>query len=252
MLPNKEILLELSQISPALTNISRDHVYSVPLNYFDGLAGNILQQVKDDIASQTLVSTANPFSFPEGYFDLLPGAILSKIKQEQFGITKVQDELEGIAPLLNTISRLMPYQVAPGYFENFTVNTYSKKAVVQSTAKVIKSGWFSRSYKYAAAAVLAGVVIVSTFLLAPDNNIENLSGTYASSINIPAAVNKASEADINEFLNNNAVIAEAAASITSFNNEVDFLQVLENTSEEDIQDYLKQYEGTALLKDKNS
>ena len=181
----------------------------------------------------------------------MPGAILSKIKQEQLGIKEVQDELEGIAPLLNTISRLMPYQVAPGYFENFTINTYSKKAVVQSTAKVIKSGWFSRSYKYAAAAVLAGVVIVSTFLLAPDNKIADPSGSYTSSINIPAAVNKASETEITEFLNNNAVIPEAASN-TFTGNEVDFLQVLENTSEEDIQDYLKQYEGTVLLKGKSS
>ncbi len=252
MLPNTEILLELSQISPALTNISRNHVYSVPLNYFDGLAGNILQQIKDDIASQTLVSTVNPFSVPGGYFDLLPGAILGKIKQAQVSRNEVQDELEETAPLLNTISRILPYQVPPGYFENFTVKTSGKKVVVQPTSKVIKSSWFSRSYKYAAAAVIAGVVIVSTFLLAPDNNIENPSGNYTSSINIPAAVNKASEADIKEFLIDNTVIPEATVSITGSNNEVDFLQVLENTSEEDIQDYLKQYEGTAVLKGKSS
>jgi hypothetical protein len=252
MLPNKDILSELSQISPALTNISRNHVYSVPLNYFDGLAGNILQQIKDDIARQTLVSTVNPFSIPEGYFDFLPGAILDKIKQTQVGLNEVPDELGEIAPLLNTISRIMPYQVVPGYFEDFTVNTSRKNVDEQSTAKVIKSGWFSRSYKYAAAAVVAGVAIVSTFLLTPDNNIKNPSATYTSSINIPAAVNKVSEADINEFLINNAVIPEAAVSITGSNNEVDFLQVLENTSEEDIQDYLKQYEGTAVLKGKSS
>ena len=252
MLPNKEILLELSQISPALTNISRNPVYSVPLNYFDGLAGNILQQIKADIASQSLVSTANPFSAPLGYFELLPYTILNKIKQAQVSSNEVRDELEEIAPLLNTISRILPYQVAPGYFENFTVKTSGNKVVEQSPAKVLKPSWFSRSYKYAAAAVIAGVVIVSTFLLAPDNNIENPAGNYTSSINIPAAVNKASEAEITEFLNSSTVIPEAAAINTFSNNEVDFLQVLENTSEEDIQDYLKQYEGPAVLKGKSS
>lgn len=252
MLPNTDILLELSQISPALTNISRDHLYSVPLNYFDGLADNILQQIKEDITSQTLVSNTNPFSVPGSYFDLLPATILSKIKQEHLGITEVKDELEEIAPLLTTISRVVPYQVATGYFENFAVHTVDKKVVVQSKAKVIKSGWFTRSYKYAAAAVLAGVTIVSAFLLLPDNNIKNPSATYTSSINIPTAVNQASEADINDFLINSAVIPEAAVSITGSNNEVDFLQVLKFTSEKDIQDYLKQFEGTAVLKGKNS
>ena len=90
------------------------------------------------------------------------------------------------------------------------------------------------------------------FLLAPETGSENTSATYTSSINIPAEVNKVSEADITEFLDNNTVIPEASASNTISNNEVDFIIVLENTSEEDIKDYLKQYEGNNLLKGKDS
>lgn len=251
MLPTEDILLELSQISPALTTISRKHVYSVPLNYFDGLAGNILQQIKDDIASQALLSATNPYSIPGGYFDSLPGAIMGKIKQGQLH-NEVHEELEDVAPLLNTISRLMPYHVAPGYFENLSVNIQGEEIADRAPAKVIKTSWFTRSYKYAAAAVIAGVVIVSTFLLSPDRDLQNSSATYTSSINIPAAVNKVSEAEITEFLNNTSIIPEAAASNTITNNEFDILQGLENTSAEDIQDYLKQYEAADALKGKNS
>ena len=249
MLANEEILLELSQISPALTNISRNHVYSVPLNYFDGLAGNILEQIKDDIASQTLEAAANPYTIPGNYFTLLPDAIMGKIQQEQLH-SEVYDELAEVAPLLNTISRQMPYQVSPDYFGSFTIDKAVQK--INTSAKIINNGWFTRSYKYVAAAVIAGVLIVSTFLFAPETNTEQTSANYTSSINIPAAVNKVSEADITEFLDNNATIPEASASNLTFDNEVDFLEVLENTTEEDIKDYLKQYEGNNLLKGKDS
>ncbi len=251
MLANEEILLELSQISPALTNISRNHVYSVPLNYFDGLAGNILKQIKDDIASQTLGAAANPYKIAGDYFTSLPDEIMGKIQQGKLR-SEVYAELEEVAPLLNTISRQMPYQVSLDYFENFTVDETVRKIKDHTPAKIINPGWFARSYKYAAAAVIAGVVIGSTFLLAPETGSENTSATYTSSINIPAEVNKVSEADITEFLDNNTVIPEASASNTISNNEVDFIQVLENTSEEDIKDYLKQYEGNNLLKGKDS
>ena len=249
MLANEEILLELSQISPALTNISRNHVYSVPLNYFDGLAGNILEQIKDDIASQTLEAAANPYTIPGNYFTLLPDAIMGKIQQEQLH-SEVYDELAEVAPLLNTISRQMPYQVSPDYFGSFTIDKAVQK--INTSAKIINNGWFTRSYKYVAAAVIAGVLIVSTFLFAPETNTEQTSANYTSSINIPAAVNKVSEADITEFLDNNATIPEASASNLTFDNEVDFLEVLENTTEEDIKDYLKQYEGNNLLEGKDS
>ena len=249
MLANEEILLELSQISPALTNISRNHVYSVPLNYFDGLVGNILEQIKDDIASQTLEAAANPYTIPGNYFTLLPDAIMGKIQQEQLH-SEVYDELAEVAPLLNSISRQMPYQVSPDYFGSFTIEKAVQK--INTSAKIINNGWFTRSYKYVAAAVIAGVLIVSTFLFAPETNTEQTSANYTSSINIPVAVNKVSEADITEFLDNNATIPEASASNLTFDNEVDFLEVLENTTEEDIKDYLKQYEGNNLLEGKDS
>lgn len=251
MLANKEILLELSKISPALTNISRNHVYSVPLNYFDGLAGNILDQIKDDVASQTLGAATNPYTIPGNYFTLLPDAIMGKIQQEQLR-SEVYDELAEVAPLLNTISRQMPYQVSPDYFKSFTIDKAVQKINNHTPGKIINNGWFTRSYKFAAAAVIAGVLIVSTFLFAPETGTEHTSANYTSSINIPAAVNKVSEADITEFLDNNAIIPEASASNLTSDNEVDFLEVLENTTEEDIKDYLKQYEGNNLLKGKDS
>ena len=125
MLPNEEILLELSKISPALTSISRNHVYSVPLNYFDGLAGNILEHIKDDIAGQTFEPAANPYILPADYFESLPEAILGKIKKQDV-VSLEQHELKEIAPLLSTLSRQMPYKVANGYFETFTVSIYCK------------------------------------------------------------------------------------------------------------------------------
>ncbi|MCY7420527.1 MAG: hypothetical protein LH478_02160 [Chitinophagaceae bacterium] len=251
MLANEEILLELSKISPALTTISRNHVYSVPLNYFDGLAGNILNHIKDDIAGHAFGPASNPYALPANYFASLPEAILGKIKKQDV-VSSEQDELNEIAPLLSTISRQMPYKVADGYFETFNVNTISDTKAEGKTAKIIKTGWFNRSYKYAAAAVTAGIVIVSTVLFAPKTGRENTSESYITSINIPAAVNKISEDEINEFLDNNAVIPEASASNNTTPNDVDILQVIKNTSEQDIKDYLKQYEGTDLLKGKDS
>ena len=149
---NTEILNELKTISPLLAEIPRVNVQSVPSGYFENL--------EERISIFSLLNqeqTLNPLTkdekgIPAGYFENLPGSILSKVK-----------EMEGrdeYFPILNSLKNKHVFQIPEGYFENLSYSILSKIHPVEK-AKVIsitgKTWW-----KYMAAALIAGLMLVST------------------------------------------------------------------------------------------
>ncbi|RYD72794.1 MAG: hypothetical protein EOP53_21305, partial [Sphingobacteriales bacterium] len=73
--PNN-ILNELRELSPSLAGIPRVNVFKVPQGYFETLPSLLLLQTgKEAIAASPTV--------PEGYFDNLAGNIMNRIKQEE-------------------------------------------------------------------------------------------------------------------------------------------------------------------------
>ncbi|MEO7728381.1 MAG: hypothetical protein ABIS45_14095, partial [Burkholderiales bacterium] len=62
---------------------------------------------------------------PEGYFNSLPSVMLAKVKSMEQG-----DELKVIAPVLENISRQMPYSIPAGYFENLVVDYHNTAPVL--------------------------------------------------------------------------------------------------------------------------
>ncbi len=119
----ENILQELQEISLVVATISNRNVYSVPAGYFDALADNVLADV------QTLNQPAvpAPYNVPGGYFDALASNILKRIKEEEGNkILQVHEELEQIAPLLNSISKTAPFNVPAGYFDGVAASTLNK------------------------------------------------------------------------------------------------------------------------------
>lgn len=243
-----QISIELEQISPALTTISRNNVYSVPLNYFDGLAGNIMRFIKGNIAGSILpLSSPAPFTLPPNYFNTLSGDVLNKIRQQNEGINEVYRELAEVAPLLNTISKKMIYQVPEHYFE-----TVIKIPVNQTVpAKIRSISSFNRVFKYSVAAAVTGILAVGTYFYTEQNNGQ-ADTAKTTSINIPAAVDKLSDAEIVDYLNNNTFVSDVSPASYNMGEVININDDIRNLSDEEIRIYLKENEEPKKVKVKDS
>lgn len=98
-----QIMQELETISPFLAAATKHTPYTVDASYFEALPYLILAQL--DLPAPTM-------EVPTGYFDQLPQQLLQKIHSQA-----ITDELNTVAPVLNTISKIVPYQVPEQYFE---------------------------------------------------------------------------------------------------------------------------------------
>jgi hypothetical protein len=94
---------------------------------------------------------------PSGYFEELPAQLLDKIRREE-----VRTELESISPLLNSVSRQVPYSTPNGYFEAHTSTPVQKPGRIVSIAS-------RRWLRYVAAAAVVGAF----FWLKPGQVVQN-------------------------------------------------------------------------------
>ena len=128
MTQKDNILQELLELKSELAGISRQHIFQVPVGYFDVLAVEILKRVStlesNNKAEETgflsplpgVLSKQIPYSTPPGYFNNLPEEILKKAKALK--ADNVAGELASLSPLLSKISKQTPYTVPAGYFDN--------------------------------------------------------------------------------------------------------------------------------------
>lgn len=239
---------ELLEISPAIALLSRENVYSVPLNYFDGLAGNIVRAINADIAGLIPPSAPLPFSVPDNYFTNLSEEILGKIRKQNEEQNEFKKELAEVAPLLNTISKQMVYQVPAGYFEQLNIDAPS---VVTAPAKVRSITSVKKVFRFAVAAAVTGILAVGTYLFTANNN--NIDApAFTSAINIPAAVDNLSESEIVDYLNNSSSGLDISATSASIEDEIDIDDYIKNMSDDEIRKYLNDNEEPQKKKAKDS
>ncbi len=178
MTQKDNILLELKELNSSLVNLSQQNVYTVPANYFDGLTAQVIKRIKALEAIDTKeelvhlspllnsISKETPYTVPAGYFETLADNVIKAVR-ERNDYQTAKEELEAISPLLSGLKKANPYTVPAGYFENITENIIS--AENKPTTKVISIGgrkWF----RYAAAAVVTGLIVLSGFLYFGKNN----------------------------------------------------------------------------------
>jgi hypothetical protein len=121
------ILSELQAISPEVARIGRQLPYEVPAGYFEGLAAQVMQRIREEEAALPPVlqqAGTNPYSVPAGYFDQLAGNILARVKASDNGLT-AQEELSMLSPLLSKLDKKMPFQAPAGYFSDLSDNVVS-------------------------------------------------------------------------------------------------------------------------------
>jgi hypothetical protein len=165
MTQRDNILQELNELESTLANLSSHNIYTVPTGYFEGLAEQILNRIKaleTDNASDELVFLSStltniskeiPYTTPSGYFEELNEKAMHVIVQGNSQTAK--EELETLSPLLSGLKKEMPFSVPDGYFDS--LQTKQETKVVSITSRK----WF----RYAAAAMIVGVVATTAFLL---------------------------------------------------------------------------------------
>jgi hypothetical protein len=212
---SQEILDELNTISPFWNLISRRHLYKVPEGYFDQLPTHIQSEIllNDEKAAQLTI--------PSGYFDHLSDAILDKIANRN---NEFSEELETLAPLLNTIRKDNLHKVPDNYFENFTVNVKeNKKATIVAWSGVRK--WVS----YAAAAMIAAVLVTGGFLY----NYHN------SSAYILKEIKNVSDEELNSYIKDH-VVALSEEKIELRGDAAHVKESLKLSTDAELQQYLNE------------
>ena len=174
----------------SLTGVSKEMPYAIPAGYFAQFAQSVLQKLgadKDDTLDQSeeqfSFSTASkkmPYAVPENYFETLPKVMLAKAsapKQQsipagyfeslpELMLAKVRqmeskNELDEVAPLLNTISKKPVQHVPQGYFEKLQPAIPQQENNVPIVSIGSKKGWL----KYAAAASVAIMLSFGAYFL---------------------------------------------------------------------------------------
>ncbi len=148
-----DILNELKTVSPFLANLQKVNVFEVPRDYFTRLDKKILTSVflhQDE---------KNPLQqVPAGYFDSLSDKILSKIKTESS--QNAIEETKQISPALHYLKEENVFSVPENYFDNLSTRILHK--LHPENAKVVSINRVQKWWRYAAAAVIAGVVAISS------------------------------------------------------------------------------------------
>jgi hypothetical protein len=225
----QQIEQELREIGVTIGGLRSVNPYRAPAGYFDALPGMVLEQVRTEAFLQS--AGAGTYQTPPGYFDGLAANVLGKIKAgEQFN--EARAELAEMAPLLDGISRENIYKVPAGYFAGAD---FAAKAM-HKEGKVITLRIARKWMQYAAAAVMAGILVSGAFLFTndkPGNEIEN---------GVSSEFNKVSEADLEKYLENPEHFVAAPAA-TSLATEADLAVVktnIQNLSDEELNQYLKE------------
>lgn len=237
----------LSYLSPVLNTFSKQMPYNVPSGYFEGLADMILNRVKTlnlnnasgefEYVSPVLnnVSKQMPYSVPSGYFEGLENKLMQVIRESSDYQTP-KEELESISPLLSGLKKQIPYSVPNGYFDNL----HQEAKVNKSAAKIVSIGsrkWF----RYAAAAVVTGIIAVSSFIYFNRNSVDpnkNPDGWVAKNMK------KVSADKIDEFIkladDETSLKESVASSNTDRLDEVK--ELVKDIPEKEIQDFLNETE----------
>lgn len=222
---NTEILDELRGISPFLAEIPRLNIQTVPPGYFENLEKRLCIY---SLLNQVEIKTAfmeEQTGIPPGYFENLPDSILSKVKAIE------GKEAEEDFPVLNSLQKVNVFNVPEGYFENLSTDILSK-IQPEEKAKVIsitgKTWW-----KYMAAALIAGIMLVSAFYLfniGGTNNSPYLAAAkeYKTNSQIEDGIASLKDDDIISYLESHGSITDNDVLVKNINTnglptEIDYL-----------------------------
>ncbi len=182
MKKSTEILDELRSISPILTEMEKVNVFHVPEGYFIDL--------QEKIATRVFLKQDEKNNFqkvPEGYFDSLSTKILSRINEEE----SAESEIRSISPALHYLKEEQTFTVPEGYFDDLSDRILNK--INGKNAKVVSFDSAKKWLKYAAAAIITGIITITSLQILKTANSNSGKNMATTSENIPAYVQLASK-----------------------------------------------------------
>ena len=217
MKSSAEILEELKSISPLLAEIGNENIFSVPEGYFEVLSIETLKKINNSGSEPVKLSV------PEGYFENLSSAILNKVKS--LDVDDPAQELRTLSPMLYSIQNENVFEVPKNYFKNLE-DDILQKVITKPQAKVVTMKKRDSIWKYAAAAVLTGVTIVSSLMFfnrSSDNQQTSSSVTssiqtasqFKSEQQVKAAIATLSDEEIIKYLEKTATDLDSEILTTS-------------------------------------
>ncbi len=229
---------ELHLLSPAVSALPKQIPYSAPVGYFEALAENSMQLIRE-IGLSAAEETAGlspllngldkqmPYTVPQGYFNGIEERMLKAVTGAE---QTAKEELESISPLLSGLKKDMPFNVPQGYFENMAAGKPEEK----QTAKVItlsSKKWF----KYAAAAILVGVIATTSILLIKKDTIDPDKNSFAW---IEKNTKKVSTDEIENFVKLTDETLGQKEVLVNADKLVEVKDLIKDIPEKDIQDFL--------------
>ncbi len=236
------ILQELKELDSSLAMTGTGSIYQVPEGYFSTLPAIILARIRAieaaDVREELLtlspllagIPKKMPYSIPTGYFEHLEQTPYASI----FGNDSLsaEKELDTLSPILGKLKKENTYRVPEGYFDTLVsdVNADENKVAVSKVIPIRRTKWV----RYAAAAIVTGVVAISSFFIINKNNQpdpETASYTW-----VEKNMKKVSTTDIDEFLQ-----LTDEASLVSTNTQPPIEEVknlLKNVTDDEIQHFL--------------
>jgi len=129
------------------------------------------------------------------------------------------------------------YEVPGGYFENLASEILTR--VQKKPAKVVFGNFRKNITRYASAAVVLAVIAIGSYFLMPH---EKPSVANNEIIDLESSINKVSDAEIRNYVENNTVpIIEPNNIISSDVKPEDMKEMLADVSDEDLRKYIQQY-----------
>lgn len=191
------ILQELNELAPALADVGFDTPYRVPEHYFENLPSLVLDQVSE---LNMVIPSSHPFQAPVGYFEGLTDKIWNRLVEEESQLAEADllAENETIAPILNSIDKQMLYTIPQGYFENFSATLKIPET------KLVSFYRMRRWMNYAAAAIMAGILVTSAFLFTDKR--QNDEFEKYRQVDISTALDQVSEAELSNYIENNELV----------------------------------------------
>src|SRR6185437_1446659 len=210
MKKSEEILNELKGLTPSLAAMEKVNVFRAPDGYFDDLDEKISTTVFLYLDEKKGVQ-----KIPEGYFGSLSSKIISRIKQED---KSADDEIKSISPALHYLKEEEVYSVPDEYFNNLSNKILYK--INHQNAKVVSFASAKKWWKYAAAAVITGIITITSlqFFNKPQYiTSANMPGyiqmaaQYKTAKELDKGISSLSDNDIANYLEKNTTILDDEA-----------------------------------------
>jgi hypothetical protein len=236
------ILNELNELGSNLVTASSSNVYHVPGGYFEGLVTEILNRIRamendsGEVESFPFVGKAGkttPYQVPAGYFDGLEHRLMKAVLRQDTQETP-EEELESLSPLLSGLKKQMPYSVPAGYFETLIpANAEDNKAPAKVVSMTSRK-WF----RYAAAAIVIGIVTISAFLFIGKESVDPNTKSYAW---VKKNMKNVTTESLDSFITITEKEAPIIASATTPGNEIK--EMVKNISDEELETFLNDVEN---------